>query len=269
MSEIAEGFELVADGLDTASDAADWHLLALLAALGVLVAARLFLGYRRGGLARGLARSDASPFAQAVVQRIVSVSVYVLARCVVLAIFGASWAGILTFFSVTSFAVARSTQDILRNLVAGLYMIPERPFAPGETIRETIRVKDVEGGIEHISLRTTRLSAEDDEIVMVPNAVLSSEVVFAPPRPTVERLAVELSGVPGPLVEINPAIRGALTALPGVRPPCPRVQLRRATVDGSDVRMMLWQDPMQNGVPVVQDRQRTCFPTCDLVVDGG
>ena len=265
MAEIADGIELVADGLDLAFDAAGWYLLALVEALVVLVAARLILGYLRGGLARVLARSDASPYAQAVVQQILSVSVYFLALSIVLAIFGASWAGVLTFFTVTSIAVALSIQDILKNLIAGLYILLERPFAPGETIR----VKDVEGSVERISLRTTRLRAEDDEVVIVPNAVLFSEVVFAPPRPTVERLAIDLSGVPGPLAEIDPAIRGALAALPGLRPPGPRVQIRRATANGSDVRVTLWQDPMQNGVPVVLDRLRTRFPTCDLVVDGG
>lgn len=262
MSGIADALDLAADGIESAFDAAGRYLLAVIWAFVVLVAARLALSYLRNVLNPLISRSNASPYAHAVVHQILTISVYFLALTVVLAIFGASWSGVLAFFTITSIAVALSIQDILKNLIAGLYILLERPFAPGETLR----VKEVEGSVERISLRTTRLRAADDDQVIVPNAVLFSEIVLAPHRPSVERLAIDLNGLPGRPTEVGPAVRDALETVTGLRRPKPHVLFRRVSDAGSDVRVTLWRDPALDVIPEALERLHDRFPTCEIVV---
>ena len=63
-------------------------------------------------------------------------------------------------------------QDVLKNVFAGIYLLIERPFRPGDTIK----VRDFVGRVETVDLRTTTLRS-DGEIVYVPNAILFSEVL--------------------------------------------------------------------------------------------
>ena len=63
-------------------------------------------------------------------------------------------------------------QDVLKNVFAGVYLLIERPFRPGETIK----VRDFVGVVETVDLRTTSLRA-DGEIVFIPNAILLAEVL--------------------------------------------------------------------------------------------
>lgn len=263
MKIVADAFDLVADGARNAFDDAGRYLLALVQALLVLLAARLVLGYLRRQLSRALTRTDSTPYAQSVVQQILSVSVYFLALSLVLAAFGASWSGVLTFLAVTSVAIALSIQDVLKNLIAGVYILIERPFALGETIR----LKDHEGQAERVSLRTTRLRTEADDQVIVPNATLLSEVVVVPAAHGPARLSVLLTGITAPLPEIGPAIEETLAEASILRSPSPRTSIRRVGATGADVAVTIWHDPDDAVAPRLLARLRQRFPESELIVE--
>lgn len=71
-------------------------------------------------------------------------------------------------------------QDILRNLVAGFYILMERPFYIGDsiTIGNTNNVPLHTGVVENIELRTTKLRISSGEQVAVPNAVVFGGIVI-------------------------------------------------------------------------------------------
>ncbi|HLG72798.1 MAG TPA: mechanosensitive ion channel domain-containing protein [Chloroflexota bacterium] len=89
-------------------------------------------------------------------------------------LFGIQLTGLLTFLGALSLAVTFAIQDVLKNLVAGMYLLWERPFVIGDAIK----VKDVSGAVEDIRVRTTVLRAENGQLVVVPNAVLFTEIVI-------------------------------------------------------------------------------------------
>lgn len=89
-------------------------------------------------------------------------------------IFGIQLTGLLTFLGALSLAITFAIQDVLKNLVAGLYLLWERPFLIGDNIK----VKDVTGSVEDIQVRTTVLRAENGQLIVVPNAVLFTEIVI-------------------------------------------------------------------------------------------
>jgi small-conductance mechanosensitive channel len=89
-------------------------------------------------------------------------------------IFGIQLTGLLTFLGALSLAVTFAIQDVLKNLVAGMYLLWERPFLIGDSIQ----VKDVSGSVEDIRVRTTVLRTESGQLIVVPNAVLFTEIVI-------------------------------------------------------------------------------------------
>jgi small-conductance mechanosensitive channel len=89
-------------------------------------------------------------------------------------LFGIQLTGLLTFLGALSLAITFAIQDVLKNLVAGMYLLWERPFLIGDSIK----VKDVSGSVEDITVRTTILRAENGQLIVVPNAVLFTEIVI-------------------------------------------------------------------------------------------
>jgi len=82
-------------------------------------------------------------------------------------------------------AVALGAQDLFKNLIAGLFVIGEKRFHPGDWIL----VKGVvEGTVEQIGFRTTTIRRFDKAPVYVPNSALSDNAVINFSRMTYRRI---------------------------------------------------------------------------------
>jgi small-conductance mechanosensitive channel len=101
----------------------------------------------------------------------------------VLGSLGVSPAGLVAVAGAVGLAFSLAIQDILKNFFSGVYLLLERPFRVGDTIR----VKDQQGVVENIGVRTTMLRTVENVQVLVPNAVVFGEVVsnhtYAVPLP--------------------------------------------------------------------------------------
>lgn len=84
-------------------------------------------------------------------------------------------AGALTGVGVLGAGLAIATQDIIRNLIAGMNNMIENRFSIGDTIQiENILV----GTVEEIDLRSTLIRGFDQIPRHVPNSDLSNAVVL-------------------------------------------------------------------------------------------
>jgi small-conductance mechanosensitive channel len=91
----------------------------------------------------------------------------------VLGILGVNPTGLVAVFGAFAVAFSLAIQDILKNFFSGVYLLLERPFRVGDTIK----VKDQTGVVENIGVRTTQLRTAQNVQVLVPNATVFSEVV--------------------------------------------------------------------------------------------
>lgn len=80
---------------------------------------------------------------------------------------------LVTVLGVSGLAVSLALQDVLRNFVAGVYLLLEKPF----TIGDEIQVRDVTGSVTGVELRTTRIVTALGAEVIVPNLVVMTEIV--------------------------------------------------------------------------------------------
>ncbi len=71
-------------------------------------------------------------------------------------------------------AIGLGAQDLIKNLIGGLVVLGDRPYQLGDRVR----IGDAYGEIDHIGLRSTKLTTPDDTRVTIPNADILSAKVF-------------------------------------------------------------------------------------------
>jgi small-conductance mechanosensitive channel len=142
---------------------------ALLIAIVAWVVLRLALNWTGSAMRRG--RVDTGT--QILVKRGMVIVGTVVAVLLMLGALGISSAALLTVAGAVGLAFSLATQDILKNFFSGVYLLLERPFRVGDTIR----VKEQQGVVENIGVRTTLLRTPENVQVLVPNAVVFAEVV--------------------------------------------------------------------------------------------
>lgn len=157
----------------------------------------------------------------------VSLAIIATSVLAVLGSFGASWTGLLTFLSASTVAVALSIQDVLKNFVAGLFLLIERPFRVGDAIR----IRDVSGEVQGIDVRTTLVRSSDGSLVMIPNAVVFTEVLTNRSYAGTKRLTLEVRVRALPIAEAERRIMDVLGGQPGVRRPIPAPVIRSLTTE--------------------------------------
>jgi small conductance mechanosensitive channel len=75
---------------------------------------------------------------------------------------------------IVGLTVGLALQDVMKNFVAGLIILIQRPFLVGETIG----VRGFDGTITAIDLRSTEMRASDGRLVILPNAdVLANPII--------------------------------------------------------------------------------------------
>ncbi len=147
-----------------------WQALnAIIVVIVALVGHRLALNWT----GRAMRRARVDTGTQILVKRAISAAFFTVTLLIVLGILGFNSTGLLTLAGAVGLAFSLAIQDILKNFFSGVYLLLERPFRVGDTIR----VKDQQGVVENIGVRTTELRSLDNVQILVPNAVVFAEVV--------------------------------------------------------------------------------------------
>ena len=87
---------------------------------------------------------------------------------------------VLAFGGVGGLVVGFAAKDLLSNFFGGLMIYLDRPFSVGEHIRSPDR--EIEGTVEHIGWRLTKIRALDKTPIYVPNSIFSTIAIANPSR---------------------------------------------------------------------------------------
>jgi small-conductance mechanosensitive channel len=177
------------------------ELQALIVLLVSLVGMRLALNWSGSAMRRG--RVDLGT--QILIKRGLLVAWLIVTLLVVLGILGVNPAGLVAVAGAVGLAFSLAIQDILKNFFSGVYLLLERPFRVGDTIR----VKEQQGVVENVGVRTTLLRTRENVQVLVPNAVVFAEVVsnhtYARPADPSSQAEAEAEAVDGRTAEPTPS----------------------------------------------------------------
>lgn len=145
---------------------------------------------------------------------------------------------ILGGLGVLGLAVGFAAQDILANLISGVTLLLDRPFRIGDWIR----VKDQEGQVSGLTLRTTRIRTRDNEFVSIPNKDVAGAVVVNLSAGGPLRVNVLIGVEYRERVEdVRRVLLEVMAAQPRVQPePAPAVLVRELSASSVDVIMRFW-----------------------------
>ncbi len=144
-------------------------------------------------IARRLARGESVDRTTVdAIGKLLRVSVLITAALVGLQSLGFSISGVLAFGGIGGIAVGFAAKDLLANFFGGLMVYLDRPFAVGDWIRSPDR--EIEGTVEEIGWRLTRIRTFDKRPLYVPNAIFNQITVENPSRMSNRRIK-EVVGV--------------------------------------------------------------------------
>lgn len=170
--------------------------------------------------------------------RIVSVLAFVIATIVCLARLGVNTTGLFAFLSAFTVAIGLALQDVMKNFFAGILLLLERPFSVGDRVK----VRDVEGEIQGIDIRTTLIRNLEGSLVLVPNSVMFTEVLTNRSHYRTRRLDLKITALTEPIDVIERKLADALSTIEGVRKPIPAPLIKSFSAEGRVMEMSLLID---------------------------
>jgi len=120
------------------------------------------------------------------ISRLLRISVLITASLVTIQTLGFSISGVLAFGGVGGIAIGFAAKDLLSNFFGGLMIFLDRPFSVGDWIRSPDR--DIEGTVESIGWRLTRIRTFNKRPLYVPNSVFTTIALENPSRMTHRRI---------------------------------------------------------------------------------
>ena len=114
------------------------------------------------------------------VGKLIRIAVIVTGILTVMQMLGFSITSLLAFGGIGGFAIGLAAQDLLANFFGALMIFLDKPFKVGDWIRSPDR--NIEGTVEEIGWRLTRIRTFDQRPLYVPNSVFTSLAVENPSR---------------------------------------------------------------------------------------
>lgn len=181
-----------ADIVGARSEAVWFDYVAEIRRLGVILAMawfalRLVRTIELGVMERARARGD--DLDQTTVDalaKLARIAIVITAVLVAMQNLGFSISGVLAFGGIGGLAVGLAARDLLANFFGGFTVYMDRPFSVGDWVRSPDR--NIEGTVEQIGWRLTRIRTFDKRPLYVPNALFTTAVLENPSRMSNRRI---------------------------------------------------------------------------------
>ena len=107
------------------------------------------------------------------ISKTLTLTVIALAITIIAEKWGYNIQGFVTGLGLGGLAFALASKDAAANVIAGIFIILDKPFSIGDWVY----CDKLEGAIEDISFRTTKIRTVDNALITVPNSKLANEPV--------------------------------------------------------------------------------------------
>ncbi|OUR68499.1 mechanosensitive ion channel protein MscS [Bermanella sp. 47_1433_sub80_T6] len=135
---------------------------------------------RENQILKGVVETKSDKTTISIIFKLLRISVVVLTLLVVFQTLGISISGVIAFGGVGGAAIAFAAKDLLANFFGGLMVFLDKPFKVGDWIRSPDQ--NIEGTVENIGWRVTRIRTFDRRPLYVPNAVFTQISIENPQR---------------------------------------------------------------------------------------
>lgn len=113
------------------------------------------------------------------VDKLLKVTIVFLAIATALQSNGYSMNSIIAGFGITGLAVSLGAQITIANVFGSFSLLADKAYRIGDyiIINQTVHEKAVEGVVEDINLRSTKIRTKDGGLIIVPNNIVANGVV--------------------------------------------------------------------------------------------
>ena len=215
----------------------------------------LLLGFMLASIARRILRNQLKrPHIDQQVALLVSRIAYLAVVVLGVIAFFTRWFGspALVFggFGFLALAFSLAFQDILKNFIAGIFMLLERPFRLGDEIT----VDNHTGIVENIEMRATTLRTSDGEQVITPNSLVYTGTIINRTRYPTRMFTLTAKVPDGVVVDgLVERVRDELKSRPDIaKDQPPHVGLQPAADGGLTLEVRYWLDYRKNDPLAIQ-----------------
>lgn len=120
-----------------------------------------------------LSKSKLDKSLHALIRSFVKILLLFVAVMIVASSLGINVSSLLAVLSIAGVAVSLAIQDILSNFFSGVVLLGSKPFKVGDFVT----VGGQTGSIVEIGLTHTKLNTLDNQVILVPNSAVTSNVI--------------------------------------------------------------------------------------------
>jgi len=125
-----------------------------------------------------------------IVTKLLQISTIITGFLVILQTYGFSISGVLAFGGIGGIVIGFAAKDLLSNFFGALVIFIDKPFAIGDWIRSS--EQDIEGTVEDIGWRSTKIRTFSKRLLYVPNAVFNQISIENPSKMTHRRIELNV-----------------------------------------------------------------------------
>lgn len=172
----------------------------------------------------------------------------ILCASVILSLLGVPTSAVITSLSLATAGIVLAFQDVLKNFIAGIYLLVERPF----TIGDRVKVRDAEGSVEEVDIRTTALKTDAGVLILVPNNIIFTEIVTNRSASGIGHATLTLTNVTGTADEVGAKARDAIQKLDTLIPqPAPQTKIVGLQDGAVEMQIEFWYRGLHSPAPEV------------------
>jgi MscS family membrane protein len=150
------------------------------------------------------------------VRKALRVFIVILAGIMVIQNLGYSTSGLLASLGIGGMALAFASKDALSNVFGSLMIIFDRPFKIGDMV-----IADkMEGIVEEVGFRSTKIRTRDRSLISVPNNIIANmpidNITLSNRRRIRMTIGVTYTSTPQQLRDLTARIRSLLRQHPGI-----------------------------------------------------
>ncbi|HYM50963.1 MAG TPA: mechanosensitive ion channel family protein [Candidatus Limnocylindrales bacterium] len=201
-------------------------------------------GYIRRFARRQFKRAGVDPQVSVLAVRLIYLASLVVAVIAFFSVALNNAALVFGSFGVFALAFSLAFQDILKNFIAGVFLLLERPFRIGDEITADNHT----GVVENVEMRTTTLRTEEGEEVLIPNSLVYTSTIVNRTRFPARQFTVATK-VPDsvPLDGLADRVRDRVKSLKEIlADPPPIVVVAPAADGGVALEVRYWLDYRQH-----------------------
>ncbi|WP_022669821.1 mechanosensitive ion channel family protein [Hippea alviniae] len=120
--------------------------------------------------------------------KFIKTTIVVVGFILIVQLWGYNIGAIITGLGIGGLAVALAAKDTLANMFGGLTIILDRPFKLGDWVK----IGDIEGIVEDIGFRSTRIRTFEKSLISMPNSVIANTAIENFSRRGIRRITYKI-----------------------------------------------------------------------------